>query len=69
MHPGKTGDQPYNDASPNGECSLVRPVWYQLPKYYVIRPHPDRKKDFLSDLAAENWHHLLLLCMVRICDL
>ena len=24
MQPCKTGDQPYSDASPNGECSLVR---------------------------------------------
>ena len=23
MQPCKTGDQPYSDASPNGECSLV----------------------------------------------
>ena len=24
MQPCKSGDQPYSDASPNGECSLVR---------------------------------------------
>ena len=24
MQPCKTGDQPYSDASPNGECSLER---------------------------------------------
>ena len=23
MQPCKTGDQPYSDASPNGECSLI----------------------------------------------
>ena len=23
MQPCKTGDKPYSDASPNGECSLV----------------------------------------------
>ena len=23
MQPCKTGDQPYSDASPNGECSLL----------------------------------------------
>ena len=25
MQPCKTGDQPYSDASPNGECSLIQP--------------------------------------------
>ena len=26
MQPCKTGDQPYSDASPNGECSLLDPL-------------------------------------------
>ena len=30
MHPCKTGDQSYNDASPNGECSLVRVSFFGL---------------------------------------
>ena len=26
MQPCKIGDQPYSDASPNGECSLVEAI-------------------------------------------
>ena len=29
MQPCKTGDQPYSDASPNGECSLAMYYKYQ----------------------------------------
>ena len=34
MQPCKTGDQPYSDASPNGECSLVLPI---QTKYLLTR--------------------------------
>ena len=43
MQPCKTGDQPYSDASPNGECSLAR----------VLRQTADKSKTnvlmFLND--------------------
>ena len=31
MQPCKTGDQPYSDASPNGECSLNRHTFGCMP--------------------------------------
>ena len=32
MQPCKTGDQPYSDASPNGECSLVSIIKHRKKK-------------------------------------
>ena len=29
MQPCNTGDQPYSDASPNGECSLMHLIYFQ----------------------------------------
>ena len=41
MQPCKTGDQPYSDASPNGECSLAqlsnKCVRLSCPQY--LAPH------------------------------
>ena len=38
MQPCKTGDQPYSDPSPNGECSLVLPMGCDEQKdhYFLI---------------------------------
>ena len=35
MQPCKTGDQPYSDASPNSECSLVQVCIYHDQKMHV----------------------------------
>ena len=31
----KTGDQPYSDPSPNGECSLVTPTLTHFPHFFA----------------------------------
>ena len=35
MQPCKTGDQPYSDASPNSECSLVQVCIFHDQKMHV----------------------------------
>ena len=42
MQPCKTGDQPYSDASPNGECSLFKII----DKHKFLFLFPDLKKHF-----------------------
>ena len=36
MQPCKTGDQPYSDPSPNGECSLADTPFDWFPKNYEL---------------------------------
>ena len=43
MHPCKTGDQPYSDASPNGECSLAHLIpTYLCGSYQLTQDVPTK---------------------------
>ena len=40
MQPCKIGDQPYSDASPNGECSEITPKWPWIVSKKVLWNRP-----------------------------
>ena len=59
MQTCKTGDQPYSDTSPNGECSLLLIILYSDVCYAkricsIVRPVPARRNSGNSD--RENWN-------------
>ena len=48
MQPCKTGDQPYSDASPNGECSLERENKRERERAW--------EKEMRGELNDSQWH-------------